>query len=86
MGQGGLSKRSNVKMSKEWPIHQPTHIPHIGEGVSTNHKYSNRIQLPRLDQDLFYFYWFDITLPINPPVHPPIGGNVFTNQKSSNQI
>ena len=26
-GWGGLSKKSNVNISKEWPIHQPTHTP-----------------------------------------------------------
>ena len=26
-GWGGLSKKSNVNISKEWAIHQPTHTP-----------------------------------------------------------
>ena len=26
-GWGGLSKKSNVNISKEWPTHQPTHTP-----------------------------------------------------------
>ena len=40
MGWGGLSKKSNVNISKEWPIHQPTYSsthqtihPLIGGGV-----------------------------------------------------
>ena len=65
----------------------------IVEGISTNHKYSNRIELSGSVINLFNFYWFDVTPPINlqsihpstqPPIHPPIAGGVFTNHKSSN--
>ena len=48
MGWGGLSKQSNIKMSKERPIHQPTHKtthPPIGGGVYTDFKSSNRIEI-----------------------------------------
>ena len=41
-----------------------------GWGVSTNHKSSNRIELPRLGQDWLNFYSFDLTPPIDPPIHP----------------
>ena len=40
----------------------------------------------QLGQDLFNFYWFDQTPPINPPFHPTICGGVSTNHKSSNRI
>ena len=36
------------------PIHPPTHPP-LGDGVSTDHKSSNRISLFWLAQELFYF-------------------------------
>ena len=48
MGSGALSKQSNIKMSKERPIHQPTHKtihPPIGGGVYTYFKSSNRIEI-----------------------------------------
>ena len=47
-GWGALSKQSNIKMSKERPIHQPTHKtihPPIGGGVYTYFKSSNRIEI-----------------------------------------
>ena len=46
-GWGGLSKQSNVKMSNERPIHQPTHKtihPPIGGGVYTDFKYSTQLK------------------------------------------
>ena len=51
MGWGGLSKKSNcqkIEPSINTPIHPP-----IGEGVSTNHKSSNKIELSQKVQDLF---------------------------------
>ena len=39
-------------------------------GVFTNYKFSNKIEISQLGQDLFDFLWFDLTLPINPPNHP----------------
>ena len=42
----------------------------MGEGVSTNHKSSNRIELSKLGQDLLNFLSFDLTPPIDPPNHP----------------
>ena len=48
MGLGALSKQSNIKMSRERPIHQPTHktiYPPIGGGVYTYFKSSNRIEI-----------------------------------------
>ena len=76
------------------PSTQPPMNPPMGRGVSGNHKYSNRIELSWLSQDLFIFLWFDMTPPINPPnhppthqtIHPPIGGGVSTDFKSSNRI
>ena len=47
-GCGALSNQSNIKMSKERPIHQPTHKtihPPIGGGVYTYFKSSNRIEI-----------------------------------------
>ena len=43
-GWGALSKQSNIKMSKERPIHQPTHKT-IHGGVYTYFKSSNRIEI-----------------------------------------
>ena len=81
------------------PIHPTTFTTHpIGEGVSANHKSSNRIELSWSVQDLFDFYWYDMTPPIDPhinPNHPPNhpythpiggGGGVSANHKSSNRI
>ena len=48
MGWGALSKQSNIKMSRERPIHQPTHKtidPPIGGGVFTYFKSSDRIEI-----------------------------------------
>ena len=48
IGWGALSKQSNVKMSKERPIHPPTHKtihPPIGGEVYTDVKSSNRIKI-----------------------------------------
>ena len=42
----------------------------MGGGVSTNDKSSNRIESSGLGQDLFNFYSFDITPPIDPLTHP----------------
>ena len=66
------------------PSNQPTIHPAIGGGggISTNHKSSNRIEIPQLGQDLFDFQCYDPTLPIK----PPIGGGVSINHKSSNRI
>ena len=75
-----------LKSQKNDPSINPPIYPCIGEGVSTIHKYLNRIELSRFDQDLFDFYWFDITPPIKPPVYPPIDVDVSTNYKSSNGI
>ena len=52
-----------------YPTHPPIHPP-IGEGVSTNHKSSNRIELSWLGQDLLnvWVIWHD---PTNQPSHPP---------------
>ena len=47
MGWGGLSKKSKCQKN-ETSINTP-----IGEGVSTNHKSSHRIELSELGQDLF---------------------------------
>ena len=62
----------------------------MGGGVSTNHKSLNRIELSRLGQDLFNCQSFDLTRPIDPLTHPPmgvgVGGGVSTNHKSSNRI
>ena len=60
----------------------------MGGGVSTNHKSLNRIELSRLGQHLFNCKSFDLTPPIDPPNHPPMGGNVgvSTNHKSSKRI
>ena len=62
----------------------------MGGGVSTNHKSLNKIELSQLGQDLFNCYSFDLTPPIDPPNHPPMGrgvsGSVSTNHKSSNRI
>ena len=80
-----------------WPTHPPNHPPiHPSKGgsVSTNHKSSNRIELSRLDQVLLKFLWFHMFRPTNPPIHPPthqkqhppIGGEFFTDSKSSNGI
>ena len=80
-----------------WPTHPPNHPPiHLSKGgsVSTNHKFSNRIELSRLDQILLKFLWFHIFRPTNPPIHPPthqkkhspMGGEFFTDSKSSNGI
>ena len=59
-----------------WPTQPPTHPPMggwvNGWGISTNHKSSNRIELPRLGQDWLNFYSFDLTPPIDPPIHPTI--------------
>ena len=50
MHWGDLSKNSNVKRMN----HPSTSIyPPIGEGVSTNHESSNRIELSQLGEDLF---------------------------------
>ena len=60
-----------------WPTHPPTHPPMggcVGEGVSTNHKSSNRIELSRLGQDFknFLVFWPDPThQPTHPSTHPP---------------
>ena len=43
----------------------------MGGGVSTNNKSSKIIELSWLHQHLLNFWWFDLTLPINPPNHPP---------------
>ena len=72
----------------------------MGGCVSTNHKSSNRFELSRLGQDLFNCYSFDLTPTIDPlthptthtpthgwvSTHPPMGGGVPTNHKSSNRI
>ena len=58
----------------------------MGGGVSTNHKFLNRIELSRLGQYLFNCYSFDVIPPIDPPNHPPMGGGMSTNHKSSNRI
>ena len=42
----------------------------VGGGVSTNHKSSNRIELSQLRQDRLNFQSFDLTPPIDPPIHP----------------
>ena len=49
------------------------------------------IELSQLGQDWFNYKWFNIThtstLPsIQPPTHPPMGGGVSTNHKSSKRI
>ena len=80
-----------------WPTDPPIHPPiHLSKGgsVSTNHKSSNRIKLSRLDQILLKFLWFHIFQPTNPPIHPPthqkkhppMGGELSTDSKSSNII
>ena len=51
MGWGGLSKKSKCQKN-ELSINTPIYLP-IGEGVSTNHKSSNRIELSQLGEDLF---------------------------------
>ena len=66
----------------------------MGGGVSTNHKSSNRIELSWFSQQFLNFECFDLIPPINPPtqppthqtIHPPMGGEVFTDFKSSNGI
>ena len=60
----------------------------MGGGVSTNHKSLNRIELSRLGQHLFNCQSFDLTPLIDPPNHPPMGGDVgvSTNHKSSKRI
>ena len=76
------------------PSIQPPMNPPMARGVSANHKSSNRIELSWLSQDLFDFLWFDMVPPINPhnhppthqTIHPPIGGGVSTDFKSSNRI
>ena len=61
-------------------------------GVSIDHNSPHRIKLLQLVQDLFNFYWFDMTPhpPTHPPTHqpilPPIGRGVSTDYKSSNGI
>ena len=80
-------------MGKTPSIDPPIHPP-MGRGVSANHKSSNRIELSRLGQDLFDFLWFDMVPPINQPnhppthqtIHPPVGGGVSIDFKSSNGI
>ena len=42
----------------------------MGGSVSTHHKSSNRIELSRLGQELSNFYSFDLTPPIDSPIHP----------------
>ena len=72
------------------PSIQPPMNPPMARGVSANHKSLNRIELSWLSQDLFYFLWFDMGPPINPPthqtIHPPIVGGVSTDFKASNRI
>ena len=62
----------------------------MGGGVSTNHKSLNRIELSRLGQDLFNCESFDLTPPIDPLNHLPmgrgVGGGISTNHKSSKRI
>ena len=48
--------------------------PPMGGGVSTNYKSSTRIELSQLGQDLLNFYSFDLTQPIDPPIHPAMVG------------
>ena len=56
---------------KYWHTYQPTtHTPILGWGVSTNHKSSNRIELSLLGKDLLNFWSFDLTRPIDLPIHP----------------
>ena len=50
--------------------HPSTHTSAHKWGVSTNHKSSTRTELSWLGQDLFDFYWFNMTTPIDPPIHP----------------
>ena len=66
----------------------------MGEGMSTNHKSSNRIELSQLGQDLYNCKSFDQIPQIDPlthsttytPTHLSIGGGMSTNHKSSNRI
>ena len=47
MGWGALNEKSKCQKNEQ-SINTP-----IGEGVSTNHKSSNRIEVSQLGQDLF---------------------------------
>ena len=62
----------------------------MGGGISTNHKSLTKIELSRLGQDLFNCESFDLTPPIDPLTHQPmgggVGGDVSTNHKSSKRI
>ena len=42
----------------------------MGGGVSTNHKFSNRIELSQFGQDLFNCSSFDLTPSTDPLTHP----------------
>ena len=78
------------------PSTQPPTYPHppMGGSVSKNHKSSNRTELSWLSKQFLNFYWYDLTQPINPPIHPPthltihppMGGEFFTDFKSLNRI
>ena len=92
----GMTGKMGQTPSIDPPINPPNHpCTHTWVGcVSANHKSPKRIELSWLGQDLFDFLWFDMVPPINPPnhptthwtIHPPIGGGVSTDFKSSNGI
>ena len=52
MGWGGLSKKSNVNISKEWPIHQPTHHTYPPNHTST-HRWRSLDRLQICKQNWF---------------------------------
>ena len=72
-----LVKIYSIVSHLTWPhplthptTHTPTHGWVCGWGVSTNYKSLIKIELPRLGQEWLNFKSFDLTPPIDPPIHP----------------